>query len=421
MIASPAADSATTRAIVAQFCQKLQAKAPILHTNDGVERFVAAMPPIEGWQFARYNLVQRGAAHIIELSYSNKGANQISVTGILINRQLRAMRATMITDSRPDSFVNMTQTCDIIETRRIRYTVAGMARDIIVRRSDGTTETLPLNPPLDPGILAQSNRQQRASDPIIGHIDSGIDYRRRDIADHLIVDTDGVLVAMDAWDQDKHPFDADTAQSPFFPRRHGSYVVDILLQTTKGFQLLPVRYPRPDMARMGDIIDWMATNGARIIMVPMGSRHRDDWRSFFAAASRHPRLLFIVSAGNNGHDIGQTPLYPAVNDLENILVVTSTLADGQLATGSNFGRSVDIGLPAESLLAQGLDHTKTLVAGSSFAVPKLAGFAACLAAQHNQIDVPLATLVTTYLPASTNPDHYRFFLDDEQLAHICRR
>ena len=343
------------------------------------------------------------------------------MTAIVMNRQLRAMRTTMTTDARPDSFISMTQNCDIIETRRIRYTMSGMALDIIVHRSDGTTETLPLNPPIDPEIQAQPNRQKTNSDPIIGHIDSGVDYRRSDIAEHLIFDENGALVSRDAWDSDNHPFDADTAHSPFFPRRHGSYVVDILMQSTKRFRLLPVRYPRPDMARMGDIIDWMATNDASIIMVPMGSHHRDDWRSFFNAASRHPRILFIVSAGNNGQDIGLKPVYPAVNELENILVVTSTLTDGQLATGSNFSPSVNIGLPAETLLARGLGDTKKLVSGSSFAVPKLAAFAACLNVRRYKENSPLATLVTRELQASTNSDHYQFFLNDGQITQMCRR
>ena len=420
-MADTSTDTAPITKIVAQFCQNLQAKAPDLNTNDGFERFFYNLPLADKWQFDRYNLVKRGLAHIVTLHYLNKDANEISVTAILTNRQLRAMRTTMITDSRPDSFISMTQNCEIIETRRIRYTMTGMARDIIVRRSDGTTKTVQLNPPIEIEIQAQPNRHKTNTYPVIGHIDSGVDYRRRDIAEHLILDKNGAFVARDAWDHDKHPFDADTAQSPFFPRRHGSYVVDILMQSTKRFRLLPVRYPRPDMARMGDIIDWMATNDTSIIMVPMGSHHRDDWRSFFNAASRHPRILFIVSAGNNGQDIRLRPVYPAVNELENILVVTSTLTDGQLATGSNFSPSVNIGLPAETLLARGLGGTKKIVSGSSFAVPKLAAFAACLNARLNKKDSSLATLVTRELQASTNSDHYQFFLSDGQITQMCRR
>ena len=156
-------------------------------------------------------------------------------------------------------------------------------------------------------------------------------------------------------------------------------------------------------------------------MVPMGSHNRADWRSFFDAAGRHPRILFIVSAGNNGQDIRLTPVYPALNELENILVVTSTLTDGQLAQGSNFGRSVNIGLPAETLLARGLGDTKKLVSGSSFAVPKLAAFAACLNARRYKENSPLATLVTRELQASTNSDHYQFFLNNGQITQMCQR
>ena len=163
----------------------------------------------------------------------------------------------------------------------------------------------------------------------------------------------GVLVARDMWDGDNLPFDASLGQSPFYPQSHGSYVVDILHQSGVGFQILPVRYPRPDMALMGDAVDWLAAQNARIVMMPLGSQSPDDWTYFFAAAKRHPEILFIISAGNNGVDLGELPIYPAVNALENAITVTSTMPDGRLADGSNFGIAVDIGLPAENLLATG--------------------------------------------------------------------
>ena len=137
----------------------------------------------------------------------------------------------------------------------------------------------------------------------------------------------------DMWDGDNQPFDASLGQSPFYPQNHGSYVVDILHQSGVGFQLLPVRYPRPDMALMRDAVDWLAAQNASIVMMPLGSQSPDDWTYFFAAAERHPEILFIISAGNNGVDLGELPIYPAVNALDNAITVTSTMLDGRLADG----------------------------------------------------------------------------------------
>ena len=131
--------------------------------------------------------------------------------------------------------------------------------------------------------------------------------------------------------------------SPFHPQHHGSFVADVLLQTGVNFTLLPARYPRNNMNLMGDIIKWMGKNGAQIVMVPLGSKNPDDWAEFFKEAAAHPEILFIISAGNNGIDIGKTDIYPAVNNLTNALTVTSTLKNGEIANGSNYGTNVEIG------------------------------------------------------------------------------
>ena len=75
---------------------------------------------------------------------------------------------------------------------------------------------------------------------------------------------------------------------PFYPQNNGSYVVDILHQSGVGFQLLPVHYLFPNMALLGDTMDWLAAQNAHILTMPLGSRSPDDWTYFFTAAERHP-------------------------------------------------------------------------------------------------------------------------------------
>ena len=239
---------------------------------------------------------------------------------------------------------------------------------------------------------------------------------------HLVYDQTGTLVARDLWDGDHLPFDASFAQSPFYPQSHGSYVVDILRQSGLAFRLLPVRYPRPDMRLMGDAVAWLAAQKAHIVMMPLGSRSARDWDAFFAAAARHPDILFIISAGNNGLDLGASPIYPAVNNLPNALTVTSTLADGTLADGSNFGQAVDIGLPAENLLATGIGQQQRMMSGSSFAVPKLTGYAICIAhgmAQSQKNGHGLAAAVKASLKPAQTDGGYGLFLPDSHLTASC--
>jgi hypothetical protein len=176
------------------------------------------------------------------------------------------------------------------------------------------------------------------------------------------------------------------------------------------------------MALMGDAVDWLAAQNARIVMMPLGSQSPDDWTYFFAAAKRHPEMLFIISAGNNGVDLGEVPTYPAVNTLENAITVTSTMPNGRLASGSNFGIAVDIGLPAENLLASGVNAHQRMMSGSSFAVPKLTAYAICIAnaAKPNRLNgKALAQAMKTSLTPAKTAEGYGLFLSDSKLDTTC--
>ena len=159
-------------------------------------------------------------------------------------------------------------------------------------------------------------------------------------------------------------------------------------------------------------------------MMPLGSRNADDWASFIQAAAAHPQMLFIISAGNNGVNIDKSPIYPAVNNLGNALTVTSTLMDGKLAQGSNYGTMVDVGLPAENLSTIGIDGISVRKSGSSFAVPKLAAYITCLIQTDPQLagnGNALAKTVLSRLQKGSENTAYTGFLPDQQLDQTCAK
>jgi hypothetical protein len=330
------------------------------------------------------------------------------------------MRGEILQGETPLSLSVFTRDCMMIETRQISYLDDGRMQYVTVKRHDQSADKIWINPPsIRPKAPTKSKPNQHLR---VGHIDSGIDYRRPAFQRYLIYNQAGALVARDMWDGDNLPFDASLGKSPFYPQSHGSYVVDILHQSGVGFQLLPLRYPRPDMALMGDAVDWLAAQNARIVMMPLGSQSPDDWTYFFAAAKRHPEILFIISAGNNGVDLGEVPTYPAVNTLENAVTVTSTMPDGRLANGSNFGTAVDIGLPAENLLASGVNAHQRVMSGSSFAVPKLTAYVICVAnaaAPNRLMGKALAQAVKTSLTPAESAAGYGLFLSDSKLDTTC--
>lgn len=240
---------------------------------------------------------------------------------------------------------------------------------------EATGEREPLNPAVpdgtDPGGVP------------VALVDAGVNYLLPQIGRRLARDDAGAILGHDYWDMDRRPFDANPARSPFFPQRHGTRTASLLLREAPAVRLVPYRYPRPDMDRMRALIADAASKGIVIVNVSMGSGERGEWEAFAQAAGAHPDMLFVVSAGNNGRDIDAAPVYPAALSLDNAITVTSSLADGELARGSNWGSaSVDLLVPAERLGVTGFDGSETLVSGSSYAAVRVSALAARLLARH---------------------------------------
>ena len=374
-----------------------------------------------GWHLIDHNVLEQPNFSRFSFRYKHKDAGEIGINIIMTGKILRVLHFTVNTQQQPQSFTAMSGNCDVLETRQITYDDTGIPIAVLMMPTGRAIITRPLNPP----ALHQPDQERSANDLIIGHIDSGIDYRRADFASFLIYLDKTNFKGRDFWDNAPLPYDTDTGRNPFFPQSHGSHVLDILKQTGANFCLLPVRYPRPNMSLMGTAVQWLAANGAQLVMMPLGSQNRDDWTAFFEAARQHPEILFIFSAGNNGRDLADAAIYPAVNDLPNALTVTSTFADGRLPTESNFGEVVDIGVPAEAMNATGIDYEKRQVTGSSFAVPKLAGFALCLTTRDPaKIAVNGRHWATAVKLALAKPPSdvtgYDVFLSDTKLRQTCR-
>jgi subtilisin family serine protease len=153
-------------------------------------------------------------------------------------------------------------------------------------------------------------------------------------------------------------------------------------------RLLPYRYPRPEMIRLGALIEHAASHGARIVNLSLASFDRAEWRAFEQAAARHPEILFVVAAGNNARDIDRRPVYPAAFTLDNLIAVTAARADGHLARGVNWGpRAVDLMVESEGIVALSFDGYETPVRGSSYATARVTALAACLLAAHPEWSV----------------------------------
>ena len=288
----------------------------------------------------------------------------------------------------PLVLVSLGSDCSLQVARKINYTEQGQAVDIVTLNADLVPQGEPdwINPPL---AFIERDADQPLKHPgdaapvRVGMVDSGVNYLLPEINRRLARDSDNQLVGYDFWDMDVLPFDAHPVNSGFFLQRHGTRTASLLLREAPGIELVPYRYPRPDMSRMQALVEHAASNQVEILGLPLGSNRSEDWGSFARAAREHPHMLFIVSAGNDGRDIDDRPVYPASLDLENMLVVTSADDFVSPAERTNWGRiSVDYLVPAERRGALDYSGTETRVSGSSYAVSRVAALAARLKTAH---------------------------------------
>jgi hypothetical protein len=324
-----------------------------------------------------------GGAFGWERRFALEGGAALSITRIAPGGRTRELRAVheapAASGTRPELLALAGPDCAIRYGRRLEYGSDGRARALGFLHADlspsGAGELLdaPVPPAPDPGGVA------------VAHIDSGVNYLLPAIAARLARDADGAALGYDWWDMDPRPFDQNPARSPFFPQRHGTRTASLLLEEAPVARLIPYRYPRGEMSRMASLVEAAAKAGARIATVAMGSNDPAEWQAYREALRRHPEMLFIVSAGNDGRDLDRDPVYPAALELSNQLTVSSAEEGGRLAHGSNWGRrAVDLLVPAERRLVTGFDGRRVFASGSSYAAARVGALAACLLAAHPQ-------------------------------------
>jgi len=271
--------------------------------------------------------------------------------------------------------------CRVLVSRKLNHTPLGIAISVDAMKSNLVERQirLPLNPPVPSASVEKSS----ASQVRVAMVDSGVNYLLPEINSHLARDPHGRLLGFDYWDMDPEPFDANPAKSPFVPQRHGTRTASVLLSEAPMARIVPYRYPRPAMQRMRDLVEDAAGHGVVIVNISMGSDNAQEWQAFADAARNHPQMLFIASAGNNGRNIDDEPVYPAALELDNLISVGSADAYGLPARGSNWGpKSVDLLIPAENLIATNFNGIPGFVSGSSHAAARLSALAACMLAQH---------------------------------------
>jgi hypothetical protein len=301
--------------------------------------------------------------------------------------------------------------CRIQVARRLIYGGEGKAEylELLTQALDEVQTREPLNPPVPAATQDEAAEAPDRPTVPVAMVDAGVNYLLPEIGGRLARDDDGGILGFDYWDLDPRPFDANPVRSPFFPQRHGTQTASLLLHEAPVALLVPFRYPRPDMGRMTELIQDAADAGVVILNLSLGSNRPGEWQAFKEAATAHPDMLFVVSAGNNGRDIDSQPVYPAALNLDNVLVVSSAGPDGRPAQGSNWGReSVDLMVPGEEMLVTDFHGRPRVVSGSSYAAVRVSALAACLLAENPEwrAEILKAAILEQARPSDGDSDDY---------------
>ena len=291
--------------------------------------------------------------------------------------------------------------CKLVDARRLQRDAEGAVSAIEILEQDlsGVRITEPVNPPV-PKLSAGNARARLA------HVDTGVNYLLPRVWNRLASDSEGRLLGYDFWDGDDRPFDLDPRRNVFLPLHHGTTVFSVLARESGDEPIAVYRFPAPDMCRFADLVRHMAALGVRVVNMSMGSFDPADWDCFASAAQNYPDMLFVVSAGNDGWDLDEAPVYPAALPLENMITVTSSDNFGQRGRGSNVGAgTVDIMVPAERVAV--FDHrgVRDETGGTSYAAPRVAGLAMRYLSANPRASTGdiIAFLVSRARPASGTP------------------
>lgn len=202
---------------------------------------------------------------------------------------------------------------------------------------------------------------------VVGVLDSGVAYNHPDLINNM---WDGALGCKDQNNLDiscpNHGWDfVAPDNNPIDDEGHGTHVAGIIGaegNNSKGIagvnwnvKLMALKVGDYRGAIVGDVvqaIDFAINNNVKILNASWGGVGADS-QAEYDAINRFKSAggIFVAAAGNGGPDwIGDdndiTPFYPSDYPLDNIISVTATDQNDDLASFSNYGvTSVDVGAP----------------------------------------------------------------------------
>jgi len=218
---------------------------------------------------------------------------------------------------------------------------------------------------------------------IIAVIDSGIDFAHPDLSNNEWANTaPGV-------EGDVHGWDYITDSSVIKDEQgHGTSIAGIIAaQGNNGVGISGVMWHASlmslrvlDSTGSGDIadaveaIDYAVAHHAQVINLSWGTTGNSFALKDAIERAIRRGVVVVCSVGNEGHDIGAVPYYPASFGSRDLIAVAATDNLDQLATWSNFGsQNVTIAAPGTDILTTQMGGGYGVVTGTSASAPLVSG------------------------------------------------
>lgn len=244
------------------------------------------------------------------------------------------------------------------------------------------------------------------SNNVVAVIDTGVDINHIDLKSNIFVnskeipdnykddDGNGFVDDVSGWNGR-----TNTGQV-LDDNGHGTHCAGIIGATSNNgigitginwnVKILPIKFLGKDgsgdtysLVKGIDYILKLKSSGINIIAVncSFGSSSYDQLMETYLRKLSDAGITIVCAAGNEGLNIDNTPVYPAVLDIRNLISVAAVDKYGCLPTFSNYGKkNVDVAAPGVSIISTYPGNTLAFASGTSMATPHITGMVALLKA-----------------------------------------
>ena len=162
---------------------------------------------------------------------------------------------------------------------------------------------------------------------------------------------------------------------------HGTLCAGIIAAIAPGSMIMPLRafddQGESDLFTLAKAIRYAAENGAQVINMSFGSLTSSKSLQSAIQYAQQKNVLLVASAGNNNTS---SPQYPAA--YSGVITAAATDILDHKAAFSNYGNDVFVDAPGVNIISAYPGGSYSIVSGTSFSAPAVAGTAALVRSLH---------------------------------------